>query len=123
MGIAGDAASQCGWKGGTVVPPEHDALEYGAAEIYDAFEDILGTLADYDLVAIHEGDEGIRSLLDKLDEIGINHQGMIIKAGELDHGLAPDVEQLDTLLNKASSKKIGRKAESRERGAERRRVT
>src|SRR5208337_4973343 len=74
-----------GRKGGTVVPPEHDPLQHRAAELYHPFENVLGTFANDNLLAIHQREDGIGGLLDELDQVGIDHQRVIVEAGKLDH--------------------------------------
>jgi hypothetical protein len=51
----------------------------------DFFEDLLRGLQHDNFFATYEREDGVWSLLDEFDEIGIDHQGVIVEARELDH--------------------------------------
>jgi D-glycero-D-manno-heptose 1,7-bisphosphate phosphatase len=55
------------------------------AKLDNFFQNLLRGLQHDDFFTAYEGKDGVRSLLDEFDEIGIDHQGVIVEARELDH--------------------------------------
>jgi hypothetical protein len=60
----------------------------------DALHDLGGGLADDELVSSDERDDRVRVLLDELDELGIDDDGMTIESAEFDHDCVPSREAI-----------------------------
>src|SRR5208283_697038 len=61
------------------------ASKDSAAELQHAFDHLPGGLAHHQLLAVEQGDDGVRRLLDIFDEVGVERQARVVQAGELDH--------------------------------------
>jgi len=57
----------------------------GAAEVGDLLEDFAGGLKDNDFLTVHESQYGVWGVLDKLDEVGVDDQRLIVESCELNH--------------------------------------
>src|ERR1700738_657358 len=56
-----------------------------AAKRDDFFKNLLGGLQHNDFFAGDQCQNGVRRLLDELDEIRVDDQGLVVEARELDH--------------------------------------
>jgi hypothetical protein len=55
----------------------------------DSTHDFFGFLANHDFFAIAKGNEGIRGLLDVLNEFGVEQELVPVKTGQFDHAELP----------------------------------
>ncbi len=72
--------------GGRWIPGKRYSLQYGAPEVDDPGKDFIGFFEHYNFFAGDQRDQGVRGLLDELDEIRIDGERFVIEAGELNHG-------------------------------------
>ena len=59
--------------------------EDGPAKLDDFFENLLSGFEDHNFFTGDESENSVRGVLDEFDEVGIDRQGVIVEAGELDH--------------------------------------
>jgi len=59
--------------------------ENGPAKFNDSIQNLLRAFEHHNFFAAYESENGVRSFLDEFDEVGIDHQRVIVEAGELDH--------------------------------------
>jgi hypothetical protein len=74
----------------TTAREKRHSLQHRAPEFHNSFQHFLCALANHDLVTIHQGEHGVRSLLNQFDQVRIHHYRMTVKACELNQVLAPN---------------------------------
>lgn len=59
--------------------------QHCAPELNYARYDLLGTLSHDDLLAAGQSEDGVRRILDELDEVGVDRKVLAIESGEMNH--------------------------------------
>jgi hypothetical protein len=67
-----------------------------AAVLDDAADDFVGGFLDENAFAGGEGEEGVGGGFDEFDEVGVDHEGLVVEFGEANHGQTPEVRRQKT---------------------------
>src|SRR5580704_7236240 len=68
------------------VPGKGESLKYRASEVDDAGEHFADFFENHNFFARDQSDQGVRRLLDELDQVGIDGEGLVVETRELNHG-------------------------------------
>lgn len=60
-------------------------MEDGATELDDASQNVIHALAYHELFSIDERDQRVGRLLDELDQVGVDRQGLVIETSQTNH--------------------------------------